>query len=230
MPSLIFVPLDLPKPPTVDRDLMIDWVNRWYDKCFYTKTKIYSETIDEGYPWKVGQPFRDPTDGIPLTPDEIDLQEEFKEKFPLLTAYLQISYPLKFTGATILLQQQSKDVAGHTDSDYIWAPRCYLWNDYQEEALWFRFPKDPDAIVKYNTLIKNNDYTDYTDPIYAKFPTHEYQAFAFNSSKSIHGVEGCNKQNASRCTIIIRGTFDVPKLNELLTRSFTKYKEYAIWR
>lgn len=229
MPSLIFCPLDLPRPPNVDRDSMIDWVDRWYAKCFYTKTKIYSESRTEGYPWKVGQPFRDPTDGVPATDEELLLRLEFEQKFPQLVNYLQTVYPLQFTGATILLQQQSRNVAGHTDSDYIWAPRCYLWNDYQEEALWFRFPKDSNP-VKFNTLISNNDYSAYSDPVYAKFPSYEYQAFAFNSSKSIHGVDGCNKQNATRCTVIIRGRFDVPKLNELLSRSYNKYKEYAIWK
>lgn len=230
MPSLIFVPLDLPPPPKVDRSLMINWVEKWYEQCFYTKTKIYSDKITEEYPWRVGQPFRDPTDGVPETKEELDLRTEFIELFPELTTYLKTTYPLDFSGATILLQQQSKDVAGHTDSDYIWAPRCYLWNDYQEEALWFRFPKDKNINVKYNTLVKNNDYSDYTDPVYAKFPSHEYLAWAFNSSKSIHGVNGCPKNGASRCTIIIRGRFKVSDLNELLAKSYTKYKDFAIWR
>jgi len=230
MTSLIFCPLDMPGPPEVDRAKMINWVERWYTSCFYTKTNIYGKTVSEGYPWKVGQPFRDPTDGVEPSGTELDLRNEFIETFPELSEYLKTAFPLKFTGATILLQQQSKDVVGHTDSDYIWAPRCYLWNDYQDEALWFRCPNDPAENVKYNTLIKDNDYSNYKDPVYAKFPNYEYQPFAFNSSKSIHGVNGCNKENASRCTVIIRGAFDVTRWNELLARSYIKYRDYAIWR
>lgn len=230
MSTLIFCPLDLPAPPEVDRAVMIDWVERWYTECFYTKTNIYGKTVQEGYPWKVGQPFRDPTDGIEPSQNELNLREEFLVKFPELSNYLQTAFPLEFTGATILLQQQSKDVVGHTDSDYIWAPRCYLWNDYQDEALWFRVPVDPRDTVKYNTLIKDNDYTNYLAPVYAKFPKHEYQPFAFQSAKSIHGVDGSYKEGASRCTIIIRGKFIVDKWNQLLRDSYLKYADYAIFR
>ena len=230
MSTLIFCPLDLPAPPEVDRTVMIDWVERWYTECFYTKTNIYGKTVQEGYPWKVGQPFRDPTDGIEPSQNELNLREEFLVTFPELSNYLQTAFPLEFTGATILLQQQSKDVVGHTDSDYIWAPRCYLWNDYQDEALWFRVPVDPKETVKYNTLIKDNDYSNYLAPVYAKFPKHEYQPFAFQSAKSIHGVDGSYKEGASRCTIIIRGKFIVDKWNQLLRDSYLKYADYAIFR
>jgi hypothetical protein len=209
---------------------MTAWVEKWYAECFYTKTNIYGKSVSAGYPWKVGQPFRDPTDGVAPTQTELDLREEFLLTFPELSTYLQTAFPLEFTGATILLQQQSKDVVGHTDSDYIWAPRCYLWNDYQEEALWFRVPVDPNEEVKYNTLIKDNDYSNYSDPIYAKFPDHQYQPFAFKSSKSIHGVNGCFKEGASRCTIIIRGRFIIDKWNKLLHDSYIKYHNYAIIR
>ena len=230
MSTLIFCPLDLPSPPEVDRAIMTDWVERWYTECFYTKTNIYGKSVESGYPWKVGQPFRDPTDGVEPSQTELNLRNEFILKFPELSHYLRTAFPLEFTGATILLQQQSKDVVGHTDSDYIWAPRCYLWNDYQEEALWFRVPVDPEETVKFNTLINDNDYSNYLDPIYAKFPKYEYQPFTFKASKSIHGVDGSYKEGSSRCTIIIRGKFIVEKWNQLLHNSYIKYQEYAIFR
>lgn len=228
--SVIFVPLDIDKPPTVDRTIMIDWVKRWYTECFYTKTTLYDSQVSDGYPWMVGQPFRDPSDNIPLTQKEIDLRVEFTELFPELTNYLHSAYPLELTGVTILLQQENKKVVGHTDSDYIWAPRCYLWNDYQDQALWFRVPRDPSTIVRFNTLISNEDYSNYENPVYAKFPSHEYQPFVFNSIKSIHGVDGCDTQGASRCTVIVRGKIDQEAWYKLLHRSCVKYSDYVIWR
>ncbi len=227
--SIIFCPLDIPEPPKVDRDVLTDWIHRWYDACFYTKAELYKQKVPEGYPWKVGQPFRDPTDGIPPSQIELDLRQEFLDKFPELTAYFKTAFPLEFTGATFLLQQHNQDVEGHTDSDYGWAPRCYLWNDYQEEALWFRIPNDLTERVKINTLIRNKDYTGYGEPLYAKFPKKEYLAWTFNAAKSIHGVIGTNKLNASRCTIIIRGKINVEQWNQMLERSYKKYSEYVIW-
>jgi hypothetical protein len=228
--SIIFAPLDIPKPPVVDRTLVTNWVKNWYDECFYTKTTLYDSRVADGYPWMVGQPFRDPSDNVPLSPRELELRNEFKELFPELTDYLHRAYPLELSGVTILLQQQSKKVVGHTDSDYVWAPRCYLWNDYQEEALWFRVPKDPSKIMKFNTLIADEDYSNFRDPVYAKFPEYQYQPFAFNSIKSIHGVDGCEKQGASRCTVIIRGKIDQEGWYKLLHRSCLKYPDYIIWR
>lgn len=221
--KLIFTPLDIPDPPRVDQKKLIEYCNLWREECYFERRYNYLNQIHE-YPWEHPvQPFRPKID---ITPEELKLRELFKTEFRELTSYAARAFPFQLGAMTILIQKDDVEVVGHTDGDDEWAFRFYLWNNFQDDALWFRLPKNPNKKIIPNTL--TDDYSEYGDPHYVKFPKKEYTPWAFNSFKSIHGVHKGKTENPSRCAVIVRGRMDPAKMNELLERSAKKYSDYAL--
>jgi hypothetical protein len=240
--KLFFVPLDIPPPPVVNQPLLLEYCLEWQRRCAFDKQYGYSDKIND-YPWdKPVQPFR-PTRVDPdiivnpkliadlpflnfgISDTELELREKFKVMFPELTEYVHTQFPFKCNLMTFLFQDSSKEVVGHTDADNEWAFRFYLWNNFQDNALWFRAPIDPERKIIPNLLTDN--YSEFKDPVFVKFPRKEYIPWAFNSYKTIHGVRAAENLNSSRCAVIVRGTIDLEKMNELLIRSVNKYPQYA---
>ncbi len=220
--KLIFTPLDLPDPPQVDQQKLIEYCDLWRKQCYFERRYNYLSEINE-YPWDHPvQPFRPKVD---ISPEELKLREMFTVEFKELTRYAARAFPFQLGAMTILIQKTDTEVVGHTDGDDEWAFRFYLWNNFQDDALWFRLPKDPNKKIIPNTL--TSDYSEYGDPYYAKFPKKEYTPWAFNSYKSIHGVHKGTTENPSRCAVIVRGKMDQVKMKDLLERSAIKYSDYA---
>ena len=220
--KLIFTPLDMLEPPQVDQKKLTDYCDLWRKRCYFERRYNYVNQINE-YPWDHPvQPFRPKID---ISADELELREIFKSEFKELTSYAVRAFPFQLGAMTILIQKTDAEVVGHTDGDDEWAFRFYLWNNFQDDALWFRLPKDPNKKIIPNTL--TSDYSEYQDPRYVKFPKKEYMPWAFNSFKSIHGVHKGTTENPSRCAVIVRGKMDHAKMQELLERSAEKYADYA---
>jgi hypothetical protein len=220
--KLIFTPLDMPEPPKVDQQKLMEYCDLWRKQCYFERRYNYVNQINE-YPWEHPvQPFRPKID---ITPQELELREIFKTEFRELTSYVTRAFPFQLGSMTILIQKTDAEVVGHTDGEDEWAFRFYLWNNFQDDALWFRLPKDPNKKIIPNTLTDN--YLEYQDPRYVKFPKKEYLPWAFNSFKSIHGVHKGTTENPSRCAVIVRGKMDHAKMQDLLERSVIKYSDYA---
>lgn len=220
--KLIFTPLDMPEPPNVDQKKLMEYCSLWRKQCYFERRYNYVNQINE-YPWDHPvQPFRPKID---ITPQELELREIFKAEFRELTSYVTRAFPFQLGSMTILIQKTDTEVVGHTDGDDEWAFRFYLWNNFQDDALWFRLPKDSDKKIIPNTLTDN--YLEYRDPVYVKFPKKEYLPWVFNSHKSIHGVHKGTTENPSRCAVIVKGKMDHAKMQNLLERSVIKYSDYA---
>jgi len=220
--KLIFTPLDLPDPPQVDQEKLLEYCKLWRNTCYYERRYNYLNQINE-YPWEHPvQPFRPKID---ISVEELKLRELFKNEFKELSIYAARAFPFQLGAMTILIQKTDVEVVGHTDGDDEWAFRFYLWNNFQDDALWFRLPKNPNKKIIPNTL--TSDYSEYCDPVYVKFPKKEYLPWAFNSYKSIHGVHKGSTENHNRCAVIVRGKMDSQRMNNLLTRSAIKYSDYA---
>jgi hypothetical protein len=240
--NLFFVPLDISPPPQVDQTLLMEYCKEWKQHCAFPKQIGYYDKTND-YPWNDPvQPFKpdliDPS--VIINPKliadlpffnfnvneiELEFREKFRKLFPELTEYVETQFPFKFNLMTFLFQNTSKEVIGHTDADDEWAFRFYLWNNFQDNALWFRPSRNPSKKIVPNLLI--DDYSEFKDPVYVKFPRKEYIPWAFNSYKTIHGVHAASQANLSRCAVIVRGVVDPDKLKDLLIRSVNKYPEYA---
>lgn len=240
--NLFFVPLDIPPPPIVDKTLLMEYCKEWNQQCAFTKQFSYSDKTNS-YPWEQPtQPFKPdlidqdlitnpkliadlPFLNFKVNEVELEFREKFKKLFPELTEYAETQFPFKFNLMSFLFQNNSQEVIGHTDADDGWAFRFYLWNNFQDNALWFRSPINSSKKIVPNLL--TDDYSEFKEPVYVEFPRKEYIAWAFNSNKTIHGVHAATEPDRSRCAVIIRGVVDPDKLKDLLIRSVNKYPEYA---
>lgn len=235
--DLIFIPLDLPPPPSIDLDKFHDWHR---EQLPYNKEHNYVAARSNGkesYPWAVSW-------ATWYTTYQSDNPWicDFDKKFPELVEYLSL-FPVKqYKSIVFLEQQESREVYLHTDGSQSTgtAPgdwfglRFYLHNTLGEK-LYFVRTKEKYTSRK-STFAGNNEYVDLW-PLsdgkkeYARFPEKRC-AWMLNNIRAFHGVDVNDVPDpagSSRITAVLSGIYDREKLKPLISNSLKKYSDYAIW-
>lgn len=244
--NLLYVPLDLPEPPKIDLDEMLEWSRTIPDdhpnQAGEIKTKngviLTPERAIKNklgyYPWLSIWLKRNPD----FVPQNDGWMMEFKEKYPELADYV-MQFPLKETVAVNLMwQKEGHSVMIHTDPEHWFGMRLYLSNT-PNSPLFFMKTKEPvEKRYDYVTTDINDEHLSKianTTKHYVKFlkPCHPW---IINNVRALHGVDTYPNATGTRAVIVIHGRFkenespiDFDKLYDLLERSVDKYQEYAIW-
>lgn len=223
--NLLFCPLDLPAPPEVDYHKFQEWHLEQIDyNKKYNKTAQLADGKQE-YPWNVSWAvwWNTYDKANPWICD-------FDKKFPELVEYLSLFPFVTPKSISFLEQKGSREVYLHSDPDYWWGMRFYLFNTLGEK-LYFVKPKEQ-VNERIPTMVdgKYNDLWEKTDGVkhYASFPS-ACCPWMLNSVRAFHGVDENVGDTGSRITAVMIGSYDYKKLYKLLKDSSEKYQSHAIW-
>lgn len=218
--DLIFTPLDMPQPPSVDVNRLVEWMGDNKKVGLYWKNH-YERLTGRQYPWLARSVFDD------LTP--------LAEAFPEVLDYALL-YPFESVRAVIFLAQDGhQSVFPHSDSDGLTGMRFYLENRHVE-GLHFYKGKEKYDTFNSNRLDENGNpisigfenYFDMSERIYARFPPSS-RAFMVNSARAIHAVDANTCKLGDRIAVLVQGKLDVNRFEALIDASLKRYGEYAIW-
>jgi hypothetical protein len=218
--DLIFTPLDMPQPPSVDVEQLIRWMSQDQKMGTYWKER-YERLTGLEYPWLMRSVSGD------LTP--------LAKAFPEVFAYA-MSYPFRKVSTIILLAQNGhQTVLPHADSDGLAGMRFYLANKNVEGLHFYkgreRYDKfdsngaDKDGVP---TRVNFNQYFHMDKRIYARFP-QDSRAFMLNSARAVHSVDANTCTLGDRIAVLVQGELDQDRLDALLEASTKRYGDYAIW-
>jgi len=246
--SLIYCPLDLPDPPTIDEEKMFAYITMRterdkgtlagsvsgavgpipLDSPWLKYTASWSKEKDT-YPWRLIHVMRSD-----FKQDGWEYWDEFVEWFPELADYIK-QLPIKnFYTISFLNQKANTDVGLHTDPDIWFGLRFYLVNR-SDAKIFFQKAKAPTEgrllnITNGPNGFKQHPWNEFVEDekIYGTYPKPCFP-FHLTTTHAAHGVETVPDSNDTRITAFIICQTDPVKYAELLTRSLEKYKEHAIW-
>jgi hypothetical protein len=219
--DLIFSPLDMPAPPSVDADRFVQWMNSDEKQTGQYFRERYERLTGLRYPWLMRS----------ISGDLQPLQEAYPEVFDYA-----MSFPFKKVRAVIFLAQDGyQSVFPHADSDGLVGMRFYLANKNVEGL---HFYKGREAYDFFDSCGADKDgqprtvhfdrYFKMDEPVYARFPEGS-RTFMLNSARAVHSVDANTCRVGDRIAVLVQGELDYPKLNALLEASVQRYGEYGIW-
>ena len=221
--DLIFCPLDMPPPPVVDKDIASAWIHTWDQiHAEVNHFRLPLQTYwNSAYPWEIGYVLHKNT-----AHKRDYYMHSFDVLFPELYEYFHTFPFLSVNHIGLMRQKYDVAVPLHSDSDAKeFCIRCYLWNDFDKNALYVRKTKD-----RLESRLQTVDGFEHvqSDKIYPTFPRRDYIPWMINSgTRAVHGVDAGGY--GDRCAVVIGGTPDIHRLRDLIERSAEKYKEYALW-
>lgn len=221
--DLVFCPLDLPQPPSIDVEKFIDWMQRQYDKRGPTPQQKMFEDTGRHYPW------------LPFALCNEDVRE-LGEEFPEVLEYFLHLMPFKKLFRLVFLAQRGKAaVFPHADTDEFLGFRTYLTaksaeslyfhKSLQKEEFFYPYGRTRDGKV---LPINLNEKFDMGTKHYASFPEN-CKTFMLNSVRAVHGVDENECSLGDRIAVLVQGEVDEDASNALLERSSIKYAKHAIW-
>jgi hypothetical protein len=244
--DLIYIPLDLPPPPTIDIKKFINWVSECPNinniiKCPNTGEKIF-HFEEKGkqawgyFPWIQVNAFHHGYSDNWIA--------DFDKVFPEVVNYINLFPFNSLSGVTILAQKKSDVVPLHQDPDDWLGMRFYLKNEIKHDALYFtptlkRFNRRIGTYKFDGEKVYKQDWQKYLDiktKLYAKHPMSEH-AWCLSSIRAAHGLDPIYSDEFSRITVLVQShknkddmsAWNQDKLYDLLDRSLKKYSDYAIW-
>ena len=217
--DLIFCPLDLPAPPAVARDALVDWVGA---------ARAASPTNEErlagagAYPWSSA-----------YAAHHGAWRHGFEARFPEVCAYLELFPVRSWTCVNVLIQEPQQDVWLHTDPDPVLGWRVYLGHG---GARVFFCPALERARTRLSTWTPEGrrDWSKFVrtdEKLYARLPSSSC-AWTLNSYRAAHGVETHAGAAGERVTLLLipdLEQLDMESYLALLERSVREYRDYAIW-
>ena len=245
--DLIYCPLDLPEPPIIDLDELLEWSKNISPdhpnqsqsillpdgKTIQTPEAATRRTLGY-YPWLSIWMKR----SNQFVPQNNGWMQEFIDKYPDLYNYV-LQFPLKETSAVNLMwQYEDTPVMIHTDPEHWFGMRLYL-NNTPDAPLFFLKAKERNnhRIEYIATDINDPKLAEHVDinKHYVKYYKPSFP-WILNNFRALHGVDKSNNPLGKRAVIVIHGKFqnnesplDFDKLYDLLERSVEKYKDYCIW-
>jgi hypothetical protein len=221
--DLVFSPLALPSPPSVDIGQLLSWMTWARKDCrkrgLNASERTYEALTGRQYPWLMATAH---------IAGATRVDRAFKKEFPEVAEYGR-KFPVKGVGWIVFLAQRgSAEVFLHTDSDGYWGFRFYLANA-NAESLHFclarkRVSELPRRLEDWSPLL------DVSRKHYARWPK-ENRPFCLNSIRSAHAVEanGCKLGDRVACLLYPIDGLDERRLLRLLHKSTEKYEDHQIW-
>jgi hypothetical protein len=247
--GLIYCPLDLPEPPEVDLDKLIDYLAMRdqrdkgtpagsvngaagvipLDSPYLRYTASWSKDKDR-YPWRLIHILRSDLEG-----GGQEYFDEFKQLFPQVADYV-LKLPVeKIFTFSLLNQKPDTDVGAHSDPDLWFGIRFYLVNR-SPAKLFFKKALAP-AQKRLLNLVQTPagirqipwDRVVQDEKVYAKYPQSRFP-FHLTCTHAIHGVDAVPADDeASRVTGFVICKVNPVEYAKLLERSLEKYGDYAVW-
>jgi hypothetical protein len=220
--DLIFCPLDLPAPPRVPRQALVDWVSETRACSTTNEEQIFAKGASGSYPWNSA-----------YAAHRGEWRNGFDSRFPEVATYLDLFPTRSWTCVNVLVQEPQQDVWLHTDPDPVLGWRVYLGHG---GARVFFCPTFERLRARLSTWTEQGrrDWSKFvrTDrKLYARLPSDSC-AWALNSYRAAHGVETHAGAAGERVTLLLipdLDCLDVDAYLALLARSVGKYGDYAIW-
>jgi hypothetical protein len=218
--DLIYCPLDLPLPPTVDVPQFLEWMASVQDPQMLTTKNSYEQAKKLPYPW-LSRFLKDAM--------------QLKEAFPELYDYLLL-YPFDaLTSLMFLAQKGHQDVFTHCDPDGLYCMRLYLTVKNCEGLHFFKARQPFDHFSTYSRNeagdIVSADWDKYfktDEPTYAHLPKPT-RAYVLNSARAAHAVDRNTCELGERICVLVFGTANVQRRDALIERSLKLYSKNAIW-
>lgn len=220
--GLIFTKLDLPQPPSVDLQKLLQWMNAAHRKLLQAQIADFNKVFpDKQYPWR------------PVwAHDGTAWDAEFAEQFPELVAYVKLFPATDWRRVILLAQLPDEEVFLHVDPDLGIGWRAYL--TLGGPQLYFRKFKDWTPLAENaftGTPTAKIQARVEDSKIYVPAPSTPYP-WALTSVCAAHGVEKNIGTLEARIALLImpkHESVDVAAHHDLLSRSTTKYASDAIW-
>lgn len=224
--DILYTPLDIPEPPAVDLNLLVDWVRKYQDEQEILNRKDSSKVLKEKYPWD-----------IIYCKVEYHWYQDFDKLFPTLAEYCDTAFgvPRERISNIVILYTKDNFVGEgfwHTDTDET-GLRFYLDNQEKGEFLHMRPTVLPytnrasavDAIQQdVETALQKKHFS-------AKL-LKPNQGFFINNVRSIHSAYTSTPGlvRISFSVTVDTDMIDMPKsLSNLIVQSAEKYKEHALF-
>jgi len=220
--DLIFCPLDLPQPPKVAREALVEWVSAARERSQTNEERLFAGAAAGTYPWSSA-----------YAAYHREWRDGFDARFPEIAAYLGLFPTRAWTCVNVLVQEPQQDVWLHTDPDPVIGWRVYLGHG---GARVFFCPTLERQRARLSTWTAEGrrDWSKFvrTDrKLYARLPSDSC-AWALNSYRAAHGVETHAGAAGERVTLLLIPDLDCLDLDAylaLLEASVGKYRDYAIW-
>lgn len=220
--DLIFCPLDLPAPPQVPRQALVDWVGHARARSKTDEERHFAGASSDTYPWSSA-----------YAAEYGKWCDGFDSRFPQVAAYLDLFPTASWTRVSVLIQEPQHDVWLHTDPDPVIGWRIYLGHGGARVFFCPTLERHRKRLTTW-TEEGRRDWSRWvrTDrKLYARLPAGSC-SWAMNVYRAAHGVETHRGRAGERVTLVINP--DIDKLDidaylALLERSVTKYADYAIW-
>ena len=220
--DLIFCPLDLPTPPEVPRQALVEWVGAARAQRMTEEERKFTEGASGRYPWSSAY---------------AALRGKwccgFDAAFPELIGYLS-SFPTEsWSCVAVLVQEPREAVWLHTDPDPVLGWRVYLGHGGAKVFFCPTFERHAERLTSW-TPQGMRDWSKYvrTDlRLYPKLPASSC-AWTLNAYRAAHGVDAHEGEAGERVTLLLIPDLDQLNLDAylaLLERSAAKYASYAIW-
>jgi len=216
--DLIFCPLDLPAPPRVARERMVEWVAAAQQQ----RGAIKEEARFRPYPWSAA-----------YAAERGAWRDGFEGRFPQLVAYLELFPTASWTKVAVLVQEPQQDVSLHTDPDPVLGWRVYLSHGGARTFFCPTFVRHEERLATW-TPEGRRDWSRFvrTDrKCYARMPAGT-GAWTLNAYRAAHGVESHRGAAGERMTLLLVPDLehlDLDAYLALLERSVSRYRDYAIW-
>lgn len=248
--KLIYTPLDLPEPPTIDIEKFNVWSTESRKLDLERENKLmaaksggrYIPASSTGkkilnYPWEPAHA---------LDPSREDWNFEFDKWFPELVDYINLFPFRKLKSINFIKQKPGVEAFLHTDPDDWLGFRFYLQNNIKRDCLYFRKLKNNYATGKrYSTYEYDKTGTKYRNweelceetRLYVDQKNKEKYAWALTSAWAAHGIDPI-LENEERITCIILAVQDpnnptagykTKETLDLLERSKQKFDKEQIW-
>jgi hypothetical protein len=221
--DLVFSPLALPTPPTVDAGRLVAWMEwarlKGLERGLNRPERGYEAATGKQYPWLMANMQYE-------QPGEVE--ESFARDFPEVLAYAR-SFPLREIRVIALIAQRGgADVHLHADSDGFWGLRFYIVNRHRD-PLYFHMARERLAELPRST----DDWSPFVDTSrrhYVRWPD-ENRPYCVNSVRAAHAVDPNTSQLGERigCLILPKGGVDEKRMLQLLEESSARFAGRQIW-
>jgi hypothetical protein len=224
--DLIYCPLDLPAPPQVAREALLDWVSAARRSDPTNEEKLYAGAAGgaahAAYPWNSA-----------YAAYHGAWRHGFDARFPAVAAYLALFPARAWTCVNVLVQEPQQDVWLHTDPDPVLGWRVYLGHGGARVFFCPALERSRSRLSTWTPQGRRDwsKFVNTDEKLYARLPQSTC-AWTLNSYRAAHGVETHHGAAGERVTLLLvpdLERLDMEGYLALLERSVERYRDYAIW-
>lgn len=221
--DILYTPLDISEPPTVDCTQLVDWICKYQDLQKIENRQDGRDKLKEKYPWN-----------IIYAKNNHAWYKDFDKTFPELAEYCYQAFGLDDDQVHSIVILHTKDeFVGqgfwHTDGDE-WGLRFYLDTQETGEFLHLRPTKLP-YDVRSEKFILTDTVAKLQDVVYSARLLKPTQGFFINNVRALHAAY-TTTPGAMRIAFHVIPPLPIVQMydhiKQLIVQSAEKYSDHAI--